>query len=104
MAEQVEQGAWVEIYCTVLTVDERAPHLPEDTKQVPLEMRVKGFLATDAVVGEEADIVTPAGRRLRGVLSAVNPPYSHGFGSPIAELLNIGSEVRSLLRQRGRMR
>lgn len=104
MAEQVEQGAWVEIYCIVLTADERAPHLPEDTKQVPLEMRVKGFLAIDAVVGEEADIVTPAGRRFRGVLSEVNPPYSHSFGPPIAELLTIGNEVRSLLRQRGRMR
>jgi len=48
--------------------------------------------------------VTPTGRQLRGVLSEVNPAYVHGFGSPIAELLSIGHEVRSLLRRRGRIR
>jgi len=104
VAEQVEKGSWVEIHCVVLAPHERAPHLPEDTKQVPLDMRVKGFLTMDAVVGEEVDIVTPAGRRLRGVLSEVNPPYAHGFGAPIAELSTVGGEVRSLLRQRGRIR
>jgi hypothetical protein len=104
MAERVAHGAWVEIYGVVLTPIERSPHIPEDTKRLPLEMRVKGFLVAAASVGEEVEVITPAGRRLRGTLKEVNPAYSHGFGSPIAELSAIGGEVRELLRARGRSR
>jgi hypothetical protein len=104
MAKPTAPGVWVEIRRIVLTPDERAPQVPEDTKQVPLEMRVKGFLAAPAALGEEAEIVTPAGRRLRGVLAAVNPAYTHGFGAPIPEFSPIGGEVRALLRERGQSR
>ena len=81
----------------LLRPGERAPQIPDDTKAVPLEMRVKGFLAAPAALGEEAEIITPAGRRLRGALNEVNPPYTHGFGPPIPELSSIGQEVRALL-------
>jgi hypothetical protein len=104
MAKPTAPGVWVEIHHVVLMPEERAPQVPEDTKQVPLEMRVKGFLATPAALGEEAEVVTPAGRRLRGVLREVNPVYTHGFGAPIPELSPIGGEVRALLRERGRGR
>ena len=104
MAKPTAPGVWVEIHHIVLTPDERAPQVPEDTKQVPLEMRVKGFLATPAALGEEVEIVTPAGRRLRGVLTTINPAYTHGFGAPIPELSPIGSEVRAVLRERGQSR
>ena len=83
MAERIAQGAWVEIQRIVLAPGERAPQVPEDTQSVPLEMRVKGFLADPACLGEEAEIETPAGRRLRGKLVEVNPAYTHGFGPPI---------------------
>lgn len=101
MARQIEQGRWVEVRRTVLHPGERAPQAPEDTRRVPLEMRVKGFLVESATEGEEAEIVTAAGRRLRGVLDRVEPAYTHGFGSPVPELLAIGSEVRALLKDRG---
>lgn len=104
MADRIEQGTWVEIHCVVLRPAERAPQVPQDTRQLPLEMRVRGFLAQPACQGEEAEIVTAAGRRLRGVLSEVNPAYTHGFGSPLCELLDIGGEVRALLRNQGRSR
>ena len=97
MPEWAEQGTWVEIYARVLEPDERAPHIPEDTQKVPLEMRAKGFLTEAAVVGEEAEIMTRAGRRVRGALAAVNPAYTHGFGAPIFELSAIGDEVRAML-------
>jgi hypothetical protein len=97
MAETAQPGTWVEIATIVLTPGERAPEVPEDTRQVPLEMRVKGFLAHAAVVSEDAEIITVSGRRLRGRLVAVNPPYSHGFGAPIPALLGIGGELRALL-------
>ena len=102
MAEAVAKGTWVEIHRIVLGPGERAPHLPEDTRQVPLEMRVKGFLYRSATVGGEAEIVTPAGRHLRGTLKLVNPAYTHSFGPPIAALLPIGGEVRAILRKNAR--
>lgn len=101
MAELVAAGTWVEISAIVLEPNQRAPHIPDDTMQLPLEMRVKGFLAAPAALGDEAEIVTPAGRKLGGILTAVNPPYSHGFGAPIPELSAIGGSVRALLRARG---
>ncbi len=102
MAERIAPGTWVEIHRVILRPDERAPNIPAETRAVPLEMRVKGFLAEERAIGEEAEIITAAGRRLSGVLVEVNPPYAHGFGPPIAELSTIGSEVRALLRQAGR--
>jgi hypothetical protein len=55
-------------------------------------------------VGEQAEIITVTGRRVRGILSEVNPAYSHGFGSPIPELSTIGSQVRTILREQGRLK
>ncbi len=101
MSEQVAEGTWVEIHDIVLAAGERAPRIPEDTKRVPLEMRVKGFLVGSAFVGEEAEIITQAGRRLRGTLTEVNPAYGHSFGEPVPELSTIGAEVRAILRKRG---
>ena len=93
----VEKGTWVEIYNIVLEKDKRAPQVPDDTKQVALEMKVKGFLAEDAIVGEEATIITPVGRTLTGRLTEVNPAYTHQFGHPIPELSPIGRELREIL-------
>ena len=97
MAELARSGSWVEIHSIALAPDQRANHIPPDTKLLPLEMRAKGFLAADAALGDQVEIVTVTGRRLRGILAAVNPAYTHGFGAPIAELLPIGGEVRTLL-------
>ena len=99
MAEIIPAGSWVEIHSIVLSADERAERIPDDTKRVPLEMRVKGFLVADAALGEQVEIITAAGRRLRGTLAQVNPAYLHGFGAPIPELQTIGTEVRALLRR-----
>jgi hypothetical protein len=104
MDKIVAAGTWVEIYSVVLEPGQRAPRIPDDTKQVPLEMRVKGFLAAPGKQGDSIDIITPSGRRLRGTLVSVNPAYAHGFGAPIPELTAIASEVRALLRERGRVR
>lgn len=99
MAALIGSGTWVEVAQTALAAGERAPNVPADTQSVPLELRVRGFLAAAARVGEEAEILTASGRRLRGVLVAANPAYEHGFGTPIAELSAVGGEVRALLRQ-----
>jgi hypothetical protein len=97
MTVYVKKGTWVEIHKIILEKDERAPQVPDDTKQVPLEMKVKGFLAEDAIVGAVATIKTPTGRTLNGTLTEVNPAYTHQFGPPIPELLPIGKELREIL-------
>jgi len=104
MAEQAAKGAWVEIHSIVLPAGERARQVPEDTQRVPLEMRVKGFLVDAAAIGDAVEVVTSVGRRLRGVLAAVNPAYTHSFGPPIPELSTVGGEVRAMLRERGQLR
>ena len=100
MTERAVKNTWVEIGAIVLHKDQRAPNLPVDTKQVPLEMRVKGFLLHDAEIGEEAEIITPSGRAVRGVLTEINPAYTHMFGRPIPELSPIAAEIRAILRER----
>jgi len=97
MRERAAEGTWVEIHRVVLSPEERAQKLPDDTRRVPLEMKVKGFLVRDAALGEEAEILTRSGRRLRGTLTRLEPAYGHGFGPPIAELSAIGPELRALL-------
>ncbi len=100
MPERLAEGTWVEIHAVVLAAGARAPQVPADTAQLPLELQAKGFLVTAAEIGAEAEIETVTGRRLRGRLAAANPPYAHGFGQPLLELLAIGGEVRAILRQR----
>lgn len=101
MADRVAEGTWVEIGRTILPPGERAPQVPEETQRVPLEMRVKGFLVHAAAIGGQAEIETPAGRRLVGILTKANPAYAHGFGPPVPELLAVGEEVRAKLRRAG---
>jgi hypothetical protein len=97
MTETIAQGTWVEISAILLAPGQRAPQVPDDTRRVPLEMRVKGFLLDAAGLGDEAEIRTPAGRRLRGTLRAVNPGYDHGFGPPVAALSGIADAARAML-------
>jgi len=99
MADRAETGTWVEIQRILLPPGERAPQVPEDTQRVPLELRAKGFLIAPASLGQEAEIRTATGRRLRGTLARINPAYDHGFGPPIPELAAIGAELRTLLQQ-----
>ena len=90
---QIQPGTWVEIEQVILTPEQRAPTLPEDTKKVPYVMRVSGFLIEPAEPEGPARIRTIIGRELSGVLKTVNPSYSHSFGTVVPELLTIGTEV-----------
>ncbi len=90
--EKIKKGTWVEIEQVVLTPEERAPSLPEDTRKVPYVLHVSGFLLEDALPGQEARIKTVIGRELQGRILIVNPGYSHSFGDTVPELLTIGLE------------
>ena len=101
MPERARAQTWVEIHRIVLAAGERAPQTPDDTRQTPLELKVKGFLTHNAALGKEVDIITPSGRTLSGTLTAINPAYTHTFGTPLPELSSIGGEVRAILNDRG---
>jgi 2-amino-4-ketopentanoate thiolase alpha subunit len=88
---KIIQGTWVEIEQIVLKPEERAPTLPAETKEVPYLLRVSGFLAADAELGEEVTVRTIIGRELRGTLKTVNPSYRHSCGDTVPELLTIGT-------------
>ncbi|MBQ3437643.1 MAG: 2-amino-4-ketopentanoate thiolase [Fusobacterium sp.] len=90
-------GDFVRIHNIVLDSTERAPQLPEDTKKVPLEMWVKGFLQADANIGDEVEILTITGRKVKGKLVELNSVYRHNYGEFVPELLQIGLQARKIL-------
>lgn len=93
-----KKGDWVRIYKVILTSDQRAPQVPEDTKKVPLEMWDKGFLLDDfASIGTEVEVETIIGRTLRGKMIEINPQFDHGWGKCIPEILHIGRQVKEIL-------
>lgn len=93
----IEKGTYVLIHRIVLEPEERAPQVPDDTKQVPLEMWVKGYLQENADLGDSVGIVTRTGRRETGTLQEANPYYKHDYGTFVPELLVINEQVRELL-------
>ena len=93
-------GEWVQIHNVILPAEERAAHVPEDTRQVPFEMWLKGFLIDEeAQIGDTVTIETVTGREVMGELVAVNPRYPHSFGEPVPELMSIGRELRALIEE-----
>ena len=88
---------WVQIHQIVLRPEERAAHLPEDTKEVPLELWVKGFALQDGKIGDEIEIETVTGRRIKGELVKVNPRYIHDFGDYVPELTKIDMQLKEIL-------
>lgn len=95
----VKKGEWVQIHQIVLNPEERSNHLPEDTKKVSLELWVKGFLKQDSNIGDEVEITTLTGRSVYGTLVDVNPSYKYGFGEFVPELLQIGIQLRGILKE-----
>ena len=93
----VKKGEWVIIHRNILSPDERAPQVPDDTKKVPLEMWVKGYLNADANVGDEVEITTLTKRTEKGTLLEANPYYKHDFGVFVPELLKINEQVSDVL-------
>lgn len=89
---KIAAGSWVEIEQIVLNPIQRAPALPEETRQVPYVLHVSGFLTADAELGQPVKVRTRIGRTLSGKLVAVNPSYEHSFGQTVPELLMIGLE------------
>lgn len=93
----IVKDSWVRIHKIILSPQERAPQVPDDTKKVPLELWTKGFLEKDANLGDEVTVITVTGRKEQGTLIEVNPAYDHSFGNFIPELLKIDQQVREMV-------
>lgn len=93
----IKKGEWVIIHRNILEPSERAPQVPEDTKKVPLEMWIKGYLNEDANIGDEVEITTVTKRIEKGTLLEVNPYYKLDYGVFVPELLQINAQVREIL-------
>ena len=93
-----KKNDWVRIHRNVLEPEERTGKLHEDTKQVPLEMWVKGRLQNEtAEIGDEVTIVTSVGRTEHGRLIEVNPCYELNYGAFVPEILEMEDRLRSAL-------
>ncbi|MBN2504335.1 MAG: 2-amino-4-ketopentanoate thiolase [Bacilli bacterium] len=90
-----KKGTWVQIHKIILSPEERPTTLPQDTRAVPLEMWVKGWLLADCLLGETARIKTVTGRIVCGEMVAVEPTYKHTYGDFVPEILEIDRIVKS---------
>jgi hypothetical protein len=90
-------GDWVEVRYVLLEPADRAANLPADTAAQPLLVWIKGFARGEAAIGDELAIETTTGRVVTGVLTDVNPGYSHTFGRPAPELTHVGRDLRARL-------
>jgi 2-amino-4-ketopentanoate thiolase alpha subunit len=96
-----DEPVLAEIEWVVLRPQERAATAPDDTRAVPYLARARG-LAADPVVGQEAEIRTANGRRLRGTVLKIYPGYHHSFGRPLPAWVQMQTEIRALARGRSR--
>lgn len=85
----IEKNTFVQIYKVVLSSGERSSNLPEDTKRIPFEMRVKGKLISKASVGDVVEIKTATNRVEQGILISVEPFFSHNFGHHVKTLKDV---------------
>jgi hypothetical protein len=93
----IKQGTFVEITTKVLDCEDRSPAIPEETKNTPLMMWVRGFATAECELGEEAEIETPSGRKVKGIVTAVEPAYTHDFGKYVSEIAYIGKQAKDML-------
>ena len=93
----IKKNTWVQIHKIILKPAERAENIPADTKNVPLELWVKGYLQNDAQMNDEVTIKTITGRIETGTLVAINPSYQHNYGEFVPEILKVASMVKESL-------
>lgn len=90
-----DKGTYVRIRRTLLKPEERSSNLPEDTKNVPYKMWVKGYLQEESELFEIVTIKTLTGRTETGRLKEVNPPYKHSYGDFVHEVMVLSDIIRN---------
>ena len=82
MSKLIPAGTWVQVRSVILPPGQRAPRVPADTAQVPLEMLVKGYLEEPARLGDTVTVRSVIGRQRGGVLQAENPTMPTALAAP----------------------
>ena len=102
MLNSAKLNDYVEIEIMVLEPKDRSKNVPEDTAKLPYKAFIKGHLVNqEANLGDMVKIKSPIGREIEGVLSNILPPFTHGYGHPIPELLTVGNELKEILDESG---
>ena len=92
------KNEYVRVHRNILEAAERTGKLPEDTKNVPLEMWVKGWLQDEeAQIGDTVTVKTVVGRLETGVLMEEKPVYNLNYGEYVPEILEIDRRLRGVL-------
>jgi hypothetical protein len=94
----IKKGTWVEVEETVLTPEERAKNIPEETKKTPLKCWIRGNCLNDCELGNEVSVETNVGRIAKGKVVDVEPGYYHSFGKYVGELGHIGKQARDMIK------
>jgi hypothetical protein len=90
----IAKNTWVQIHKIVLKPEERPVTLPEETRKVPLELWVKGFLLAEANLNDVVTVRTVTGRLETGTLIQAHPCYLHNYGAFVPEILDIDRIVK----------
>ncbi len=90
----VKKNSYVEIHKVIFEAHERTAKIPEETKKVPYEMFIKGFLLLDASIGDLVTVETITGRVVEGTLLKENPTYDLGYGGFVPHILKIKQILR----------
>jgi len=93
----IKKDTFIEIETVVLQCEDRSSAIPDDTKETPLKMWVRGFVNSDCELGDEVEITTTIGRTMRGIAKVVEPSYSHNFGSYVSEIAYIGKQAKEMI-------
>ncbi|MDD4541942.1 MAG: 2-amino-4-oxopentanoate thiolase subunit OrtA, partial [Eubacteriales bacterium] len=88
----------VVIEVEILTPEQRAPQIPEDTKETSLIALYKGYLQNEtANEGDVVTIKTAIGREVEGVLTTRDTSPTHTYGKVVPELLEAHKMVRDFV-------
>ena len=93
----IKKGTWVEIEEIVLTPEDRAKNIPEETKITPLKCWIRGNCNRDCELGEKVEIETNVGRIVKGIVVDVEPGYYHTYGKYVSEIGNVGKQARKII-------
>ncbi|MFK5883994.1 MAG: 2-amino-4-oxopentanoate thiolase subunit OrtA [Candidatus Izemoplasma sp.] len=91
----IKKNTFVRIRKTILQPDERSSSLPNDTKEVPFKMWIKGYLQEDSYLFDIVTIKTETGRFETGRLKESEPYYKHNYGEFIKEIKEIDHIIKS---------
>ncbi|MDF2699064.1 MAG: 2-amino-4-ketopentanoate thiolase [Haloplasmataceae bacterium] len=93
----INAGSYVQIHKIILHPLERSAQVPMDTKAVPLEMFVKGFLLNDADLNDFVQIKTVTNRMEQGTLINITPNHKHNFGDFVPEVVQLSKMIKAFM-------